>query len=162
MKSAVIPIIPLAILLGILIPLGAVAMAVEEDALSVQVRAVAKTLRCAVCQSESIDESNAKLARQMREVIRDRLQQGETPDEIRAYFVSRYGDYILLKPRKTGWNWTLWLGPFVMLAVGAVLLTLRLRRWSRPISPDPEETPSPALDEARRQRIERERQSGGF
>lgn len=84
----------------------------NEDQLQERVKQVSKTLRCAVCQSESVWESNAELAIQMRDIIRERLIQGESPDQIRAYFVSRYGDFILLKPRAFGLNLLLWEGPF--------------------------------------------------
>lgn len=102
---------------------------IEEDPLQTQVRAIALTLRCVVCQTESLWESKSETARQMREIIRERLVQGQSPDEIRAYFVSRYGDYILLAPRKTGANWLLWAGPFTALMLGGVFLYRTIRRW---------------------------------
>ncbi|MBI1824446.1 MAG: cytochrome c-type biogenesis protein CcmH [Nitrospirae bacterium] len=103
----------------------------SEDDLQAQTKEVAKTLRCAVCQSESVWESNAELALQMREIIRERLQQGESPNQIRAYFVSRYGDFILLKPRPIGLNWLLWGGPFILLFIGAIILLVSIRSWTR-------------------------------
>jgi cytochrome c-type biogenesis protein CcmH len=128
---------------------------VEEAPLEVQLREVAKTLRCAVCQSESIWESNAGLAKQMREVIRERLEKGQSPDEIRAYFVSRYGDYILLKPQKRGMNWILWVGPFVLLLVGGISLYRTLSRWvTRTASEESQELPP--ISEQERKRIEQE------
>ena len=80
------------------------AESMSEDVLQERTKEVSKTLRCAVCQSESVWESNAELALQMREIIRERLIQGQSPDEKRAYFVSRNGDFILLRPRKMGLN----------------------------------------------------------
>lgn len=132
---------------------------VDEAELDAQVREVAKTLRCTVCQSESIWESNAGLARQMREVIRERLKEGQTPEEIRAYFLSRYGDYILLKPRKTGLNWLLWLGPFLLLAVGGAVLYRSLRRWTVQAASEKEEEPLQPLSEQNRRRLAREWQA---
>lgn len=127
----------------------------DEDVLQRRIKEVAKTLRCTVCQSESVWESNAELAAQMRGVIRERLLKGESPDEIRAYFLSRYGDYILLEPRKRGLNWLLWGGPFLLLVMGGSLLYRTLRRWvSQTVLSLPEELPP--IDERSRQRIEQE------
>lgn len=130
----------------------------DETDLDARTREVAKTLRCTVCQNESIWDSKAELARQMREVVRERLEQGQSPEEIRAYFQSRYGDYILLEPRKSGLNWLLWAGPFALLGVGGILLYRSLRRWVA-------QTPAtrvgnlPPLDEAQKKRIEKELKS---
>lgn len=102
----------------------------NDDLLQTRVKEVSKTLRCAVCQSESVWESNAELAIQMREIIRERLIQGQSPDEIRAYFQSRYGDFILLKPRfRFGINSLLWGGPFLLLLLGGAALWRTLRGW---------------------------------
>ena len=134
------------------------AVTVEEDPIEAKIREVAKTLRCAVCQSESLWESNATLAKQMRAIIRERVTQGASTAEIQAYFVSRYGDYILLKPRKRGWNWILWVGPFVLLAVGGGALYWRVSRWvARTAMEKTQELPP--IGEQDRSRIERERQS---
>ncbi|MBI3604517.1 MAG: cytochrome c-type biogenesis protein CcmH [Nitrospirae bacterium] len=127
-----------------------------EDDLQAQTKAVSQTLRCAVCQSESVWESGAELAVQMREIIRERLIKGETPDEIRAYFVSRYGDFILLKPRTFGLNWLLWAGPFVMLLIGMILLALNIRKWTVLTAASPSPAESPEISEEERRRIEQE------
>ncbi len=137
----------------------AAAETLTEDQLQAQVKEVAKTLRCAVCQSESVWESNAELAIQMRDIIRERLSQGQTPDEIRAYFVSRYGDFILLQPRTfVGMNWLLWGGPFLLLIIGGTFLFRTLRTWVAQTAPDPPEALSP-IDERGRRRIEQELRS---
>src|SRR3970040_3015134 len=94
----------------------------DEFALDAKTRDVAKTLRCTVCQNESIWDSKADLAKQMREVVRERLAQGQSPEEIQAYFQSRYGDYILLEPRKSGMNWRLCAVPFVLFVVCGIIL----------------------------------------
>ncbi|MBI5197966.1 MAG: cytochrome c-type biogenesis protein CcmH [Nitrospirae bacterium] len=130
----------------------------DETDLDAKTRDVAKTLRCTVCQNESIWDSKADLARQMREVVRERLAQGQTPDEIRSYFQSRYGDYILLEPRKSGMNWLLWAGPFVLFGIGGILLYGVLRRWVAQTPPVRTED-LPPLDAAQRQRIEEELKS---
>ena len=130
----------------------------EESDLDTRTRAIAQTLRCTVCQNESIWDSKAELARQMRDVIRERLTRGESPDQIRAYFLSRYGEYILLEPRKGGMNWLLWAGPFVLLVVGGALLSRLLRRW---VAETPADQPAdhPPLDATHRRRIEEELRS---
>jgi cytochrome c-type biogenesis protein CcmH len=146
-------------LLGVLAPVSfSSAEMVDEQFLDTQTREIAKTLRCAVCQSESVWESNAELARQMRQVIRERLAQGQSPEEIRAYFLSRYGDYILLEPRKTGLNWVLWVGPFILLGVGGILLYRAVASWvAQTASVKPEEILP--LDDLHRQRIDQELRS---
>ena len=127
----------------------------NEDDLQAQTKEIAKTLRCMVCQSESVWESNAELAIQMREIIRERLMEGQTPDQIRSYFVGRYGDPILLKPRAFGLNWLLWAGPFLLLLIGGVFLYLNIRKWVRQTALSPPEE-SPAMSEQERQRIQQE------
>jgi cytochrome c-type biogenesis protein CcmH len=144
-----------ALLCALLSPPAALARQVDETALDDQIGEIAKTLRCAICQTENIWESQSALAAQMRDVIRERLQRGESPEEIKAYFLSRYGDYILMKPRKQGWNWLIWAGPFVLLAIGAALLARTLKRWTAP--PAAPADPLPPLTEQSRARIDRER-----
>ncbi len=128
----------------------------EEDPLEAKVREVALTLRCVVCQSESLWESRAETARQMREIIRERLAQGQSPEQIKAYFLSRYGDYILLAPRKTGVNWLLWAGPFAALMLGGFFLYRTIRRWVAQTTAREQERLVPLAPQAR-QRIEQAR-----
>ena len=132
----------------------------EEEELELQMRAIAKTLRCTVCQNESIWESQAPLAQQMQGVIRDRLLQGESPKEIRAYFLSRYGDYILLAPKKSGVNMVLWVGPFLLLGIGSLILYLNVVRWVKESAETAQEKP-PEVDEDLRKRIQKAIQSDG-
>ena len=130
----------------------ATAKVVEEEEIELQMREIAKTLRCAVCQNESVWESQAGLALQMQDLIRERLLLGDSPEEVRNYFFSRYGDYILLAPRKAGLNWILWIGPFVLLLVGGVGLTWILSRWvSRTAKTEDE---PPPIDDRLRKRID--------
>lgn len=131
----------------------------DEQDLDIKTRELAKTLRCAVCQTESVWDSNAELARQMRQIIRERLSQGQSAEEIRAYFLSRYGDYILLEPRKRGLNWLLWLGPFVLLGIGGALLYRTLACWVARTASLKKEEESPPIDDLHRQRIEQELRS---
>lgn len=148
----------IAIVLGSLMPfsfLSAWGSTVEEQQIDLQVRDIAKTLRCTICQNESVWESQAELARQMRDLIRKKLLEGESPDQVRAYFVSRYGDYILLTPRKRGMNWILWVGPFVLLAGGGLLLYRTISRWVDQTTAAKREDPPP-IDDRLRKRIEEE------
>ena len=135
-------------------PLPSISSTIEEE-LELKMRAIAKTLRCTVCQNESIWESQAELARQMREIVRERLIQGESPEEIRAYFLSRYGDYILLAPTKKGFNWVLWIGPFFLLGVGGLFLLLKLKGWVSQTAIEKTDVPPP-IDPKLRKRIEEE------
>lgn len=134
---------------------SAVAATVDESDLDTRTREVAKTLRCTVCQTETVWESGSPFAGQVREAIRERLQQGQSPEQIREYFLSRYGDYILMQPPTRGVNWIVWIGPFVLLLGGALVLYRSLSRWVTPSAPAPVE----ALDDVSRQRIERELRS---
>jgi cytochrome c-type biogenesis protein CcmH len=141
-----------------LLPLIVSAAVVEESELDIQVREIAKTLRCTVCQTENIWESGAPLAKQMRGAIRERLEQGQSSEEIQAYFLSRYGDYILMQPPKRGVNWFIWIAPFFLLLVGGIFLYKEVAHWVRDTKPPPPVQPPP-LDPQSRKRIERELQS---
>jgi len=101
----------------------------DDPALEARARELSKGLRCLVCRNESIDESNASLARDLRILLRDRLLAGDTDAQAVAFIVDRYGEYVLLKPDNTGANWLLWgAGPLMLLfAGGAGMIYLRGR-----------------------------------
>lgn len=103
----------------------------NDSALDARTAAVAATLRCPVCQGESIQDSPSELAQQMRSVVRDRLRSGQTPDQVRAYFVSRYGEWILLEPRVAGLNVALYALPIVLIAGGLAVIVILVRKWTR-------------------------------
>ena len=124
----------------------------SEEQIQAEVRAISKTLRCAVCQSESVWESNAELALQMRAIVRERVIAGESGDAIRAYFVSRYGDFILLKPRMRGINQIIWFGPFILLGVAALLIYRKIRKWVKLATPIQPSEIAP-IDDAGKARI---------
>jgi cytochrome c-type biogenesis protein CcmH len=93
----------------------------------------------------------------MKDIIRERLAAGETPEQVRAYFVEKYGTWILLAPPRQGFNLLVWVVPFVAIGLGLVLVFVVLRRWSRrPAST----APAPTLDPAMRARIRREISEG--
>ena len=144
---------PMLILLCVVSPMTGTAKVVDESEIDQKVREIAKTLRCAVCQTENIWESGAPLAHQMREAIRERVRQGQSAEEIRAYFHSRYGNYIMMEPPKQGINWLIWLAPFLLLFGGGALLWREVKGW---VTQTPAPQPHPTLDAASRDRIERE------
>ena len=103
-----------------------------DSVLEARVRSVAAELRCPVCQGESILDSPAELAQQMKAVVREQLREGRTPDEIKAYFVARYGEWILLRPAMKGLNIALYVFPVLFVIGGLALVAKLVRRWSSP------------------------------
>ncbi len=93
-----------------------------------QAVALMDTIRCVVCQGQPISGSNADLAADMRRVIRERIAAGESPEEVRAWLISKYGDWVSFKPQVTPATLPLWLVPLLALLVGAWLVSGRLRR----------------------------------
>lgn len=91
---------------------------------------VAAQLRCLVCRNQSVLESPTELAREMQSVIRERLAAGETPEEVKQYFVRTYGEYVLLLPEPKGVNLFVYLLPAAGLLAGLIVLVVALRRWS--------------------------------
>ena len=132
-------------LILILMLLATPLMAVEPDevlsdpVLEARAREVSKGLRCLVCRNESIDESNASLARDLRVLLRERLVAGDSDQQAVDFIVARYGEYVLLKPDTRGANWLLWAaGPLMLLVAGGVGFGyLRSRSKAQPT----EETP---------------------
>ena len=149
--------LPIIILLCITFPIQGSAETVEESKIDEKVREIAKNLRCTVCQTENIWESGAPLAHQMREAVRERVIQGQSAEEILKYFHSRYGDYIMMEPPKHGYNWLIWLAPFLLLLGGGILLAKEIKSWVTRTPAPPTEIPPP-LDEQSRRRIEQELQ----
>ena len=117
---------------------------------------VASQLRCVVCQNLSVADSPSEMAQQMRAIVRDRLASGETPEQVIQYFVDKYGEWILLAPRRHGFNWLVWVAPFAALALGLVLFAIIVRRWTRRRRAHVAATVAPAIDPAMRERIRRE------
>ena len=140
------------LLLVLLLPLVAWAgppSPVNEEA----VRQIAAQLRCVVCQNLSVADSPSEMANQMRTIVRERLEAGETPEQVVAYFVDKYGEWILLSPRPRGFNLLVWIVPFGGIAAGLVVIFLVARRWSRRPAERPVEEP---IDPVIRERIRRE------
>lgn len=121
--------------LALLLALAALpAAAVQPDevlsdpALEARAREISRDLRCLVCRNESIDESNADLARDLRLLVRERLVAGDSNQEVLAFVVDRYGEYVLLRPLATGSNLILWVAGPAMLVLGLAAAGLYLRR----------------------------------
>jgi len=99
-----------------------------DPALELRARKLSAQLRCMVCQNQSIDDSDADLARDLRLLVRERIKGGDTDSEVLDYLVSRYGEFVLLKPAFSARNALLWLAPFGLLAAGAAVVFLAARR----------------------------------
>ncbi len=110
-------------------------------------RAISAELRCLVCQNQSIDDSDAPLARDLRTLVRDRIRAGDSDREVKAFVVARYGEFVLLRP-PIGWHTALlWGGPFLVLAAGAVgLWQLRRQRVGKPVGTALSEAEKAELD----------------
>ncbi|MDF3413971.1 cytochrome c-type biogenesis protein CcmH [Sulfitobacter sp. M57] len=111
----------------------------DDPVLEQRARDLSKGLRCLVCQNESIDESNATLARDLRLLVRERLVAGDSDTEAVDFIVARYGEFVLLNPPASGANWLLWgAGPLMLLLAGGVgIAYLRGRARGRPGSDQP-------------------------
>lgn len=146
----------LALLLGLwsLAPLTGTVNA-QEVQLQERVFEIAANLRCPVCVSESVADSNAQLAQQMRQLIQQQLEEGRSETEIYSYFTNRYGDWILLDPPKRGVHLLVWVLPVLALLGGVVVLTLAVRRWLARSRERPE------VDEADLERVRAELRAGG-
>lgn len=100
----------------------------QDPGLEARAREISKHLRCLVCQSEAIDDSNAALARDLRRLVRVRLAAGDSDEQVMRYLQDRYGDFILLKPPVEGKTLPLWLTPAAVLAAGLLLARRLVRR----------------------------------
>jgi cytochrome c-type biogenesis protein CcmH len=127
----------LLLLLALLAPAGPRAVAVEPDeiladaALEARARRLSAELRCLVCQNQSIDDSNAPLARDLRLLVRERLKTGASDEDVRAFIVARYGSYVLLKPPLMPGTLLLWIAPLIVLSGIGLLVAARLRQSGR-------------------------------
>jgi cytochrome c-type biogenesis protein CcmH len=99
-----------------------------DTALEARARDISKGFRCVVCQNQSIDDSNAGLARDMRLLVRERLVAGDTNTEVTDYMVSRYGSYVLLKPPLNKSTYALWYGPLLIVSLGFLILLVFFHR----------------------------------
>ncbi|MCP1726825.1 cytochrome c-type biogenesis protein CcmH [Natronospira proteinivora] len=128
---------PLGLLLLVLMVLTVPVMAFdthepfEDPALEARYHRLINELRCLVCQNESIAESDAELAQDLRARTREMLAQGASDEEIKRYMTDRYGDFVLYRPPMRGDTMALWFGPAILLLIGAIVLIVTLRRRAR-------------------------------
>src|SRR5215475_7814448 len=122
----------LLVALALAVPLPALAVQPDEvladPALEARARVLSKELRCMVCQNQSIDDSDAPLARDLRILVRERLQAGASDRQVIDFLVARYGEFVLLKPRLAWHTAILWSAPGLLLAAGAIVLIVLARR----------------------------------
>jgi cytochrome c-type biogenesis protein CcmH len=144
----------------LMLALGLPARAVEpgerlaDPALEARARAISGELRCLVCQNESIDDSGADLAHDLRVLLRERLKAGDSDQQAIAYITARYGQFVLLKPPLEPATYALWFGPPALLLLAVLAIALRLRRGAAPPAPAP-------LNEDERRRLARLLNEGG-
>lgn len=112
-----------------------------DSAMEARATRLASELRCPVCQGLSIHDSPSPLAQEMKDVIRSQVVEGRTDQEIRQYFISKYGEWVLLEPKAQGFNLLVYLLPALALLAGAGLIAVAVRRWTVP----PEEEPQDAV-----------------
>lgn len=109
---------------------SAQATGVFDSTLEARTSALAAQLRCPVCQGLSIQDSPSELAQSMRSVVRDQLADGKTPADVKAYFVSKYGEWILLAPEPRGANLIAYAVPLIVVLGGGLIVVLAVRRWT--------------------------------
>ena len=126
----------------------------EDPAVEQRMIAISEEMRCLVCQNESLAASRADLAQDLRRELRGLIKEGKSDEEIKQFMVSRYGDFVLYRPRLQPTTWLLWAGPFVLLIVGVAVLIGYLRRRGGKVP----ETP---LSEADAKRAEALLKEGG-
>jgi cytochrome c-type biogenesis protein CcmH len=129
--------------------------ALKDPVLEHRAREISKELRCLVCQNQSIDDSSAPLAKDLRRIVRERLKKGDTNSQVIQFIVARYGDFVLLRPPVKPVTWLLWFGPAALLLMGAVALALRIRRRRRAPVAAP-----PPLTEAEKRALRRLQEPG--
>jgi len=114
----------------------------------VRVMRLGKQLRCAVCQGVAISDSPASMARAQLDKVRELVAQGQTDEQVLAYFVERYGEWVLLEPTTGGLNLLLWTGPLLLLGVGLAVIVLQARAKKPPPSAPQQSAPEPSADDA--------------
>lgn len=126
----------------------------KDQALEARARTLSRELRCMVCQNQSIDDSDAPLAHDLRVLVRERLTAGDSDSAVIDFLVARYGEFVLLKPRFAWHNVVLWLTPVVALIVGAIAMFAAVRRRravpfaASPLSPDEERRLAEVIERA--------------
>ena len=147
---------------ALFLSLSAPAFAVQPDevlkdpAMEARAREISKELRCLVCQNQSIDDSNAPLARDLRVLVRERLVAGDDDTGVLGYITARYGDYVLLRPPFKASTYVLWIGPVIVLLLGALGAALFLRGRNRAVTAGDTEAPLTPEERKRLDKLLRE------
>ena len=135
------PLFTLILSIIISLPLNVVAVEPSEilqnPQLETRARSLSQNIRCLVCQNQSIDDSNASLAKDLRKIVREQLVSGASDDEIYNFLIERYGDFVLLRPPIKATTYILWYGPLFIFFAGLVLSTLFLIRRKRILPEEP-------------------------
>ena len=121
----------------------------KDPALEERARDISKGLRCLACQNQSIDDSDATLARDLRVLVRERLVSGDSNEQVMDYVVSRYGDFVLLNPPFKTSTLVLWIGPFVFFLIGLITLGVMFRKRTQVVT----EAGAPALSTDEEKRV---------
>ena len=130
-----------ALLLVFTLPLahaGEATLTNDDPVLEKRVMALSEKLRCLVCQNQTIADSHADLAIDLRNQVREQLRQGKTEQQVLDYMVERYGDFVLFLPQVKSTTWLLWFGPFLLLEVGSAVLIDKLRQRRKLLQQIPE------------------------
>lgn len=147
LRRALLPILVL------FLALAGPALAVQPDeklddpTLESRAREISTHLRCLVCQNQTIDDSNAPLARDLRLLVRERITEGDTNEEVISFVVDRYGEFVLLRPRFAWHTALLWGAPLLLLLVGGAVVLVSMRRRSEPPAPTLTAEEREALDD---------------
>ena len=136
MKYKII-VIGLTLLILLFFKAGVFAQYHNEEALQKAAGEIYDRIMCPICSGQTIAQSSNETSRQMRDLVLKKLRDGQTKEEILLYFESRYGERIMAKPNKKGFNLILWFFPFVLVALAAIVIYLLIRRWSSRVSTKP-------------------------
>lgn len=155
--------------IALLVVLGGCSVQQQTQSLDEKAQDIYRSLMCPICPGQTIEQSQSEVSAQMRAIVREKLEQGETKEEILQFFVERYGETVLAAPVKSGFNLVAWLAPITGIIVGGIALWLTIRKWVRgrkgyssgTVTPTPDITD----DEKYRKQLEKELKDfgeGGF
>ena len=144
----------------LIVLLGGCSVPGRTPSLDEKAQDIYRNLMCPLCPGQTIAESQSELSAQMRAVVREKLEQGATKEEILQFFVERYGEAVLAAPAKSGFSLIVWLAPITGIVVGGIVLWLVTRKWARngqkPSSKPVTSTPNKADEEEYRKQLEEE------
>jgi cytochrome c-type biogenesis protein CcmH len=147
----------LSLLVAIIVLLSAFGCTAQQtQSLDEQAQEIYRSLMCPICPGQTIDQSSSELSVQMRSLVREKLEQGETRDEILQFFVERYGETVLAAPVKSGFNLIVWLTPILGIFTGGIILWVIIRRWVKGKDKFSTELLSPTPDDSHDERYRRQ------